>query len=565
MKLNLTDKDIKTLGTISNIALWFTVVVALTMLFSFIQLKTINPLDNPALLTLKDQYDRDPENADKAEQVRAMDLMARKAYFSSRWQVEAGSYLLIAGAVIFILAQRIIAGREKLVPVIPGTKPDSDLGKQKSRKSLYFAATSIFIIAVGASFAMRGSLPDTAGKSRKKDNSENASAGKFEFNPDKTNYPFFRGQDSRGIAGGSGYPVEWNGAEGKNISWKIELPLPGQNSPVIWDDKLFLTGSDEKICEVYCIDKKSGKLLWTGSASGIPGEPTEVPEMDHDAGMATSTVAVDKNHVFAIFANGNMVCFDHDGKLNWSKNIGLPSNIYGYSSSLLMYGETLIIQYDSEEKVSLIAMNADDGEVKWETIRNGRPAWSSPVLASFSGKPQIIINGNPFVSSYDAETGKELWAVECMSGDVAPSVAVNSTMAYAVTDYVKLAAIKPGTGASISWEDNTFTPDVASPVANDEYLFLATGVGDVACYNAQTGDTLWTHYYTEQFYASPIIADGKVYFLDRSGVMHILEAGPSYKVLAESPLGERADCTPAFSDGKLFIRGKSNLYCIEEN
>lgn len=565
MKLNLTDKDIKFLGTVSNIAIWFTVFVAITMLFSFIQLKTINPLDNPALLSLKEQYDRDPDNAAVAEQVRAMDLMARKAYFSSRWQVEAGSYLLIAGAVIFILAQWLIASREKLVPVIPGTRPDMDIRKQRNRKSLYYAATSVFIIAVGASFAMRGSLPDTAGKSRNKNNAENTSAGKFEFKPDKTNYPFFRGQDSRGIAGGSGYPTEWDGTAGTNISWKLELPMPGQNSPVIWGDKVFLTGSDEKTCEVYCIDKKSGKLLWTGSASGIPGEPTEIPELDHDTGMASSTVAVDKKNVFAIFANGNLVCFDHDGKLNWSKNIGLPSNIYGYSSSLIMYEETLIVQFDSDEKVSLIGFNADNGEVKWETIRNGRPAWSSPVLASFYGKPQIIINGNPFVSAYDAETGKELWAVECMSGDVAPSVAVNSTMAYAVTDYVKLAAIKPGTGASIAWEDNTFTPDVASPVANDEYLFLATGVGDVACYNAQTGDTLWTHYFTEQFYASPMIADGKVYFLDRSGVTHILNAGPEYKVLAEPPLGERTDCTPAFSDGKIFIRGKINLYCISEN
>ena len=95
----------------------------------------------------------------------------------------------------------------------------------------------------------------------------------------------------------------------------------------------------------------------------------------------------------------------------------------------------------------------------------------------------MIINGNPYVSGYDPLTGKELWEVECMSGDVAPSVAVNSTMAYAVTDYAKLVAIKPANGVSIVWEDNTYTPDVSSPVATDQFLFVSTGNGDVACYN----------------------------------------------------------------------------------
>jgi len=565
MNLKLSDKDINVLRTISRISAGFTLIVALTMIFSLAQLKIINPLDSPALLSLKEQYDRDPSNATLAEQVRAMDLMARKAYFSSRWQVEAGSYLLIAGAVIFILCQRLISGQEKLIPVIPGVKPEPDTAKIKRRKYLTVTASVVFLFAVGASFMLRGNLPDTTGKSEKKKAREASTAGKFSFDPDKTNYPFFRGQDGRVIAGGSDYPTEWNGTENKNIAWKVEIPKPGQNSPVIWGDRIFLTGSDESTCEVYCIDKKSGSILWTGAASGIQGEPAELPQMDADAGLATSTVAVDDKNVCAIFANGNLVSFDHDGKLNFAKNIGLPANAYGYASSLLMFNGMLIVKYDSDEKLSLISFDPKSGEIIWETIRTGHSSWSSPVIAYFAGKPQVVINGNPYVSSYDIESGKELWSVECMSGDVAPSIAVNSTMAYAVSDYVKLAAIKPGTGAAIVWEDNMYTPDVSSPVATDEYLFLATGVGDAVCYNAQSGDTLWTHYFTEQFYASPMIADGKVYFLDRSGTMHVVNAGPQFQLLAESSLGERTDCTPAFSDEKIFIRGKQNLYCISKN
>jgi outer membrane protein assembly factor BamB len=564
MKLNLTDKDISVLKAVSQISGGFTLIVALTMLFSLIQLKTINPLDSPVLLSVKEQFDKDPANAVKAEQVRAMDLMARKAYFSSRWQVETGSYLLLAGALIFILCQRLIADNQKISPVLPGAKQDLLTKQEKNRKYLIAAASIIAVTAIASSFLLRGDLPDPSGQAGAASSGEAKSNTKV-AEPDITNYPAFRGQDGRGIAGGKGYSTEWNGSEGKNIAWKTEIPKSGQSSPAIWKDKIFLTGAKEKECEVYCIDKKSGEILWTGHVSNIPGEPDVLPETDQDAGLAASTVAVNDKVVCAVFANGNLASFDHGGKLMWSKNIGLPENVYGYSSSLMMYENTLLVQFDSNEKISLMGFDAETGELKWETIRQGRPVWSSPVIAYFSGKPQLVINGNPNVTSYDIVTGSELWSIECQSGDVAPSLAVNSTMVFSVTDYSKLSAIKGGPGASIVWEDNTFTPDVSSPVANDKLLFVATGNGDIACYNAEKGDTLWARYFSDQFYASPIIADDMIYLLDRSGVMHILDAGPEYKLISEAPLGERADCTPAFSDKMIFIRGKKNLYCISKN
>ncbi len=234
-------------------------------------------------------------------------------------------------------------------------------------------------------FCLRSDLPDPTGKAGV------SSSGEAKRNvkvpePDKTNYPSFRGQDSRGIAGGSGYSTEWNGTEGKNIEWKTEIPKSGQSSPAIWDDKIFLTGAEGKECEVYCIDKKTGDLLWTGHVSNIPGEPDVSPETDHDTGLAASTVAVNDEVVCAVFANGNLACFDHDGKLLWSKNIGLPENVYGYSSSLIMYEDLLLVQFDSNEKISLMGFESETGELKWETIRQGRPVWSSPVIGIFWGE-----------------------------------------------------------------------------------------------------------------------------------------------------------------------------------
>ncbi len=570
--IKLDDKDIKIFRGISTGAGVFTLIVALTMLLSLLQLKTMDPLDNPAILSIKEEYDKDPENRVKAEQVRALDLIARKAYFSSRRQVETGSYLLLAGAAIFILFQRLIAGGEKSVPSIPGERQGQISGNVKYAKYLAGSVGVLTVAAIITSFMLRSNLPDLSGKSTAKAG-ENAEKNKKKdrtaiagnYKPDATNYPFFRGQDGRANAGGSGYPTEWNGEDGKNIKWKIKIPKNGKSSPVIWGDKLFVTGAEGASCEVYCINKITGAIEWSASASGIEGEPSVLPETDHDAGIAASTAATDGKSVCAIFANGNLICLDLNGKKKWAKNIGTPANIYGYSCSVVIYEGLLIVQFDSNEKVSMMGFDTSSGELKWETLRRGRAAWSSPVIGTFNGEPQVIINGNPEVTAFNPVSGKELWSIEVLTGDVAPSLALNSNMVYAVTDYARLAAIKPGPGPTIVWADNMFTSDVSSPVATEDYLFIATGNGDMACYNSQAGDTIWTHYFMDQFYASPIVADEKVWLLDRSGVMHIVNAGPQYQLIAESPIGEPADCTPAFSDKNIYIRGRNNLFCISSN
>jgi outer membrane protein assembly factor BamB len=563
--MKFSEKDIKIFKGISLVSGVFTLVIAFTMLFSLIQLKTINPLDSPSLQSVKDQFDKDPENRDKAEQVRAMDLMARKAYFSSRWQVETGSYLLLAGAVIFVLFQRFIAGNEKPGRSLLSNKPDIDSERITNRRYLIISGGIVTLAAIVSSFILRTNLPAPGRSSAISENSKSTAVLNLTTQPDDVNYPFFRGEGSRGKAEGTGFPTEWSGTDGKNIKWKIAVPKPGKNSPVIWGNKLFLTGAKGSECEIYCLDKISGKILWTGSGSDFAGASSVVAESDEEAGMAVPTAAVSKDGVCAIFGNGNLVCFNLDGKLKWGKNIGVPASVYGYAASLLIFNNVLLVQYDSDKKITLYGFDIGNGDQKWETPRQGRPVWSSPVLAVFDNQPQIIINGNPNVTAYDPITGKELWSLPGNSGDVVPSLAVNSKMVFAVTDYAKLLALKPGQNGSKIWADNSYTPDASSPVANEKYLFVSTGNGDVACYNAEKGDTLWTHYFENSFFSSPIICDNKVWMLDRSGNMHIVAADSKYKLIATSPLGENSDCTPAFSEKRIFLRGKVYLYCISKD
>ena len=176
--------------------------------------------------------------------------------------------------------------------------------------------------------------------------------------------------------------------------------MAGKSSPVIWDDKIFVTGAEGNQCDVYCIDKNSGSVIVDRIMLQIfQVNRQNYPKWTGKPDLAVSTAATNGEVVCAIFANGNLVCFDMDGKQKWAKNIGLPKNIYGYSSSLLIYDNLLLVQFDSNEKISLIGFDLETGDQKWETLRQGRAVWSSPVLAYFGGTPQVVINGNPAVSS----------------------------------------------------------------------------------------------------------------------------------------------------------------------
>ncbi|MDT8402566.1 MAG: PQQ-binding-like beta-propeller repeat protein [Bacteroidales bacterium] len=604
-------------GLISGL---FTLFIAVIMIMGYIQLQTIKPLENPALNALKEIYDDDPGKEDIKEQIRALDLMSRKAFFSVRWQIEAGTYLLIAGALVFFISQRLLLSRKRVSPEEPADSYDLTGTKRKSRIYLFISSAAVMIAALIISLQMRIKLPDplpvpedaeqagisnvthmrtgepvAAGNQQEPATDAPAEQGEAQAVIEGSredleekeegvtesrqvseaampspgidngiNYPFFRGVGSRGIVKRTGYPVSWDGKTGENIRWKTKVNSHGYSSPVIWNDKVFLTGARGDSTEVMCYNKLSGELLWTAPATGVRGEPGTPPPTSEDTGLAAPTAATNGKAVCAIFATGNLVCLDMEGNRIWAKNMGVPDNHYGHSSSLVIHGNKLLVQYDERNKKSIMAFDINTGEKIWETIRPVAISWSSPVIAEFDGITQVILTSEPNVISYDVNTGSELWSVQCMSGEVGPSVGVNSKYVFAVNEFAVLAAIKPGENASVVWQDNEYTPEVASPAATDELVFVLTSWGAVACYDTETGDLAWDKDFDYGFYASPIIAGDKVYMLDQAGVMHIVEAGREFSLVSEAALGERAVCTPAFSEGMIFIRSEEHLYCVEE-
>ncbi|MCF8367077.1 MAG: PQQ-like beta-propeller repeat protein, partial [Bacteroidales bacterium] len=209
-------------------------------------------------------------------------------------------------------------------------------------------------------------------------------------------------------------------------------------------------------------------------------------------------------------------------------------------------------------------LSVDDGETVWETDRDVKISWASPVIASTPQGPQLILAADPFVISYNPDNGEEIWKLKCLSGEVGPSVAVGGNMVFALNEYASLVGISVDGEPKVIWEDFDYLSDVPSPVATDKYLIVSTSYGVIACHEIQTGEKLWEAEFDNSIYSSPQITEGKVYLIDKKGITHIFKADKDYLSIAELPLGEGSVCTPAFSDGRIYIRGEKHLFCIGE-
>ena len=587
-------KFLRMMGLISGI---FSILLCVLIIINFLQLKRTDPLNTPALASLQERFMKDPENTALQEDIRQLDLLARKAFFTSHWQIRNGGYLLVASLLLLIICMKSIELITPRIPSIMTTSPEFSW-KRRSIKQRWVIITGILLVVISLTLAWfshhmlienkdtsatisvnshresTARIPekpafvssvsnDTTGLIRDTVNVSQASDESFpSIQEIRSNFPSFRGPGGNGVAFQKNIPISWDGSSGKNVRWKTEIPLPGYNSPIIWNDKIYLSGARENQREVYCFDTETGKILWTANLSKIPGSPGQNPKVTPETGLAAPTLTTDGHRIYAIFANGDLAALNNEGKIVWAKNLGLPKNHYGHSSSLIMYSNLLIIQYDQSESGKVMAFNGKTGEKVWETSRDVKVSWASPVLVNTGNRMELLLAAEPNVVSYDPATGKELWKLDCISGEVGPSVAYANGMVFSINEYSKLAALRLGKNPSLAWEDNEYLSDVPSPVAINDIVIVVTSYGVIVCYDAATGKKHWVKELEKSVYSSPMIADGKIYVLDKLGIMHIFRAEKTMELLGESVLGEGSACTPAFGNGRIYIRGNKHLFCI---
>ena len=400
-------------------------------------------------------------------------------------------------------------------------------------------------------------------------------------------WPRFRGPEGSGISRHPGAATYWNTQTGQGVLWKAAVPLPGHNSPIVWKDRVFLSGADAQRREVYCFDALSGKLLWQRGVPSTPEGAVKVPKVSRETGFAAPTMTTDGRRVFAIFANGDLAAFDMEGRLVWVRGLGIPDNHYGHAASLEIWQNLLFVQLDQgmvqEKKSRILALDTLTGKTVWQQQREVAASWATPLVIHRDQDSQLITTSDPWVIAYRPQDGQEIWRIKCLSGEHGVSPAYGNGLLHVGNEYCQWFALRTdGQGdvsqTHIAWKGEEGLPDVCSPLVTEKYLFLLMTYGTLTCYEVQTGKVLWSKDFDQvQFIASPSWAEGRVYLLglfdtdqqdpDGHPVQHtrvwVLEpTDTEAKEVGQGLVDESCVASPAFQPGRIYIRGKKHLFCI---
>ncbi len=385
------------------------------------------------------------------------------------------------------------------------------------------------------------------------------------------NWNSFRGFGGSGVTSITDIPTKWDGVNGEGILWKTPLKLPGYNSPIVWEDRVFLSGATQEKREVYCFDTSTGSILWTEEVPTAPMGDRKLKIME-DTGYAASTMATDGVRIYAIFATGDLAAFDFSGRLLWHKSLGTPESLYGYASSLAVWQDRVLVQYDQgsaeDGKSRLYAFEGKTGNLAWETKRPVPNSWTSPILVRVDNDYQLITVGDPWVIVYDPNNGKEIWRADCVKGDVAPSPILAGNLVIAIAPDLHNVAIRMGGSGDVSathiaWENDDVAPNIVSPVSDSNRIFYLDSYGTLYVVNALDGHLLYEHDFGENVNSSPTLVVGKLYVLSLEGTMFIGTPGEKeFTPEGSNVLGEACFASPAFMPGRIYIRGEKHLYCI---
>lgn len=579
---------------ISVVTTVFMLVLAVMLGVSYYQMQQVSPLETVVMETLKELNETNGDNELLGQQIRELDLLSRKAYFVKEGQLKVGLYLLLGMAAVLAVCLNLYFKETKNLPEKEFDPIDEWMMKSRARK--YIGWTAVVAQLVGIGFVgfqhvdWKGWLAQSSGElggasdtlAAQDSLNSQLSAVNSQLSTDsvkgeevdsaevddgmpelKIASRAFRGNNSSATSSARGIATSWNLSAKKNILWQSSIPKHGYNSPVITGRNVFITGADAKARELYCYDVWTGELKWTVKADGIAGSPGSMPKVNADTGLAASTVATNGEVVCAIFATGDVIGADMEGKRLWAKNIGLPDNHYGYASSPVMYGNTLIIQYQNNSNAQILALNAKTGATVWSKKGNDKISWSSPIIATLGGKSALVVMGNPAITAYNPNNGAEMWRVECMSGEVGSSPASAGGVVFGASEYAKCVAIDGATGETL-WEASDYLPECSSLAATKDLVFCATSYGMVCAYDTKTGEVKKEHDLTTPFYSSPVVVDGKVYLFSNSGKVYIFSAS-TFDLITAFETGEKTFATPAFTDGMMIVRTDKSLYCVKKN
>ena len=423
---------------------------------------------------------------------------------------------------------------------------------------------------------------------------------------DAADWPHWRGPNGTGATSETGLPVRWSATE--NVAWKAPVGGLGVSTPIVVGDRVFVTSQlgtgirqagnhprlvqggdaaaageralgasrasasaeDRTVFLVEAFNRADGKRLWQYRMNTEGG----LPSVHDKHNMASPSPVSDGQMVYAWFATGQIVALDMSGKVAWQRHLGKEISpfdvIWGHSSSPMLVGDLLVLLCDHEPASYLLAVDKRSGKERWKADRGkGRMSYSTPLLVDTPTGPELIVNSSERVDAYDPRTGSLLWFTGGTNRFPIPMPVFHNGTIYMSRGYRSspYMAIKPGGRGDVSkshvvWESATGAPYISSLVYHDGLIYMATDVGAVTVVDAASGQRVSQQRIEGVFSASPVAADGKIYFVSENGETVVMQAGRTPTVLARNDLGERQIASPAISNGQIFIRTDDHVFAI---
>ena len=544
----------------------FSLMLAGLLAYNEVRGKVSTLVNSRQVVRLHDELRSRPKDETLKEQIRQLDLELRVDTFSRLQLSHNASRALLAGLVVFLAGAHFVRTSNRRLPD-PQAWGARKAGEEKRAAALArYAVAGMFAVVAVTAVAVSSqpvSLPERAPAAPAV-----AAVATFPSADEiQQQWPSFRGPNGLGVSPKAAVPVSWNAKTGENIRWKTAVPLPGFSSPVVWNNAVFVTGADETQSCVFRFDADTGALLWSATIKVPGGVRPPVPKVGENTSLAAPTPATDGRRVYALFPTGEIAAFDFAGKQVWARNIGPLDNSYGYAASLAIYQDRLLIQIDrglpEDGQSKMLALDTRTGGPCWEVKRDVAGSWSSPVVFDVNGQPQLITCANPFVIAYNPVDGRELWRNKCLDSDVAPSPVMGGGMIVAISPNNAIIGLHPGS-TDVAWKAADGVPDAVSPVSDGQRIYVIDSGGILTCCNLQTGKIVWTHDLEDDYYASPTIAGNALILISRKGVSRVLEPGDAYKEIGTGELGEACGASPVPLGKRLLVRGRDNLFCIEE-
>lgn len=392
------------------------------------------------------------------------------------------------------------------------------------------------------------------------------------------NWPQWRGPSLNGISGEKDIPFKWTTEE--NVTWKLPLPAWSGSTPIIWGNTIFLNVADKGELQLWSIDRRNAAVRWKKL---IGTGDVKMRKQN----MSSPSPVTDGKNVWVMTGIGILKCFDFAGTEIWMRDIpkeyGAFGLNWGYANSPLLYDGSLFVPVlhgmRTDQTPYFLKIDAKTGKTIWKSerptpaIQESPDSYITPTILKDGSRVEIILSGGDCVTGHDPATGKELWRAYGLNPDNNPfNRIVNSPVAYDGMIYVgskqkPYMAVKAGGRGDITQTHVAWTfpngPDVPTPVVDGKYIYLVRDGGVVSCLDAKTGQEIYMGRLKNGTYSSsPVLADGKIYVTSEEGVTSVFKTGPKFELLAENTLGDYCLSSAAISEGQIFIRTSTNLYCI---